>query len=110
MSRADEIAQGLREPGGSLIGGLDILDCAKAQEDYDAGLPRPRLTSTSYDIWRARLVRLADEQAEFMAKRRSEDQASRAKVREILAEAGRPEVLAEYDAKMAELDAAHTAH
>jgi len=107
MSRADEIAQGLREPRGALIGGLDVFECAKAAEDFRAGLPPPRVTSASYDLWRARLAREADEDREFRAKLRADDLASRKRVRAVIAEAGRPDVLADYDAKMAELDALH---
>lgn len=109
MSRADEIAQGLRDETGALIGGLDILECFKAAEDFAAGRPPPRMTTTSYDVWRARLGREADERRQVRAAIDAESARSRAAVREILTEQGRADLLAEFDAKMAELDRAHYA-
>lgn len=53
--RQREINQGLREPGGALIGGLHALDYNKGHEDFAAGRPPPdSLTSTSYDLGRKR--------------------------------------------------------
>lgn len=104
MSRADEIAQGLRDETGALIGGLDVLECVKAQEDLSAGRPPPKFTSTSYDVWRARLAREADERREVLAKLDAEQARRREAVRAMLKEAGRDDILAEFDRKMAELD------
>lgn len=105
MSRADEIAQGLRHEDGGLVGGLYLEECLKAAEDYEAGRPPPRLTTPSYDVWRARLAREDSERREVLAKIDAEDARSREAVRRIIIEQGRLDVLADYDAKMAELDA-----
>lgn len=105
MSRSDEIAQGLRDESGALVGGLDILDCIQAAEDFHAGRPPPKMTSSSYDVWRARLAREAAEREEFKARYHAEMMEMRERMRQLLREANRPDLLAEYDAKMAELDA-----
>lgn len=105
MSRADEIAQGLRDENGALVGGLDVAECVKAQDDFEAGRAPPRITSASYDVWRARLAREAYEEAEFRAKLRAESLARRERVRETLIAFGRPDALAEFDAQMALIDA-----
>lgn len=103
-TRQREIEQGLREESGALIGGLDILECVKAAEDFAAGRTPARMTTTSYDVWRARLAREADEKREVLAKIEADSQRNRAAVREALQSAGRPDLIAEFDAKMAEID------
>lgn len=104
MSRKNEIAQGLRHEDGGLVGGLVVEDCVAAQKDYEGGRPPPRMTSASYDIWRARLTRLADEEREFRGRLRADELASRERVRAILIELGRLDMLADFDAKMMEID------
>jgi hypothetical protein len=109
MSRADEIAQGLRHEGGSLTFCLDAIEYGQGLEDYNAGKPPPRMTSDSYDLGRALGQRREDDarrSRELLAQIEADQAASRRRVREIIAEAGRPDVLAEYDARMADLDAA----
>jgi hypothetical protein len=103
-TREMEIAQGLREPGGALIGGLQVEDYLQGRADYESGAEPPKVTSTSYDLgWR----RAADE-AEALAdlkadlKRRSE--ASHAMMQELLKD--RPDLLAEYNARIAAIEAA----
>ena len=100
-SREDEIAQGLREEGGALIGGLNAEDYVAGIEDFEAGREPPKgLTSTSYDLGRAR----ARQKAEFMAEFEAEQERRHQSVREMLKD--RPAVLAEYDAKIAAIRAA----
>lgn len=108
MSREDEVAQGLRHEDGGLVGGLDILDCIQASEDFRAGRAPPRITSASYDVWRARLAREASERHEVRARFLAEQMEQRERMRRILAEANRPDLVAEYDAKMAEIDARYS--
>lgn len=110
MSRADEIAQGLREPSGCLTFVLVAEEYGQGHADFRAGTPPPKFSTPSYDLGRARAARLADEDAAFKERLRAEALAGRIRLRAILAEAGRPDLIVEYDAKMAELDAAHNAH
>ena len=101
--RQREIAQGLRDESGSLIGGLYVLEYAQGHEDWSAGTPPPPVTTTSYDLGRARAARQAELAADVRREIDERSAASRVAVRELLAH--RPDLLAEYDAKMAELDA-----
>lgn len=103
MSRADEIAQGLREPGGALIGGLVVLDYVQGIEDFKAGNPPPRMSSTSYDLGRRRARADAELEVEVMAKLEAEQERSHQAVRDMLRD--KPDVLADYDAKIAEIRA-----
>ena len=104
MSREDEIAQGLREPTGALIGGLNALDYVRGIEDFEAGRPAPEgLTSTSYDLGRSRARDRAEANADIAAFLRRESETRHAKMRELLAH--RPDILAEYEAKIAEIEA-----
>lgn len=100
--RQREIAQGLRDEHGSLIGGLHFEDYVQGHRDYDAGAPPPRVTSVSYDLGRRRAARLAEAKADMMARLKADQERSRAAVRKMIAHL--PDVLAEFDAKMAELD------
>lgn len=104
MSRKNEIAQGLRDEDGGLVGGLVVEDCIAAQDDFEAGRSPPRITSASYDVWRARLAREADETAEVLRAIGDEQRRSRERMRRFLAETGHLEMLAAYDAQMAEID------
>jgi hypothetical protein len=99
MSRADEIAQGLREPGGALIGGLHVEDYNQGFEDFAAGNPPPRMSSVSYDLGRRRAARDAEITADVMAKLEAQQERSHQAVREMLRD--KPDVLADYDAKIA---------
>jgi hypothetical protein len=101
MSRADEIAQGLREPGGALTFPLDCLDYGQGFVDFKAGTPPPRVTSASYDLGRNRARQAAEDDAEFKDKLRADSEATDARVRALLSD--RPDLLAEYDAKMREI-------
>lgn len=103
MSRADEISQGLRHEDGGLIGGLDIMECVKAAHDYRAGRPPPKITSASYDVWRARLAQEDDERRQVMAAIEAEQRRQHESVRRALLEAGRPDLVAELDAKISAL-------
>lgn len=107
MSRANEIAQGLRDENGGLIGGLVVEDCIQAADDFAAGRPPPRMTSPSYDVWRARLAREANERREVRDRYDAAQREIRERVRTVLLEMGRPDVLADYEAQMAELDRTH---
>lgn len=101
-SRQREIEQGLREPSGALIGGLDILDYNQGLTDYQDGNPSPRITSTSYDLGRELGRRREEETAAMLAKIKADQDRSRAAMRDMIKH--RPDLLADYDAKMAELD------
>lgn len=101
--RAREIAQGLRDADGTLIGGLHVEDYVRGHRDYDSRIPPPRLTSTSYDLGRKRAAERAEASVELLARLKAEQARSVAAVRELIAD--RPDVLAEFDAKMSELDA-----
>ena len=101
MSREDEIRQGLRDPGGALIGGLYVEDYVQGIEDWEADRPPPKFTSTSYDLGRARAREKAEATTDVLAAHEREMEARHQRVREMLA--GHPDVLADYDAKMAEL-------
>ncbi len=96
MSRADEIAQGLRNVNGGLIGGLHVEDYVAGICDFEAGNPPPKgITSASYDLGRKR----ARETAEVIADINARQDASHQKVRELLAD--KPELLADYDRQIA---------
>jgi hypothetical protein len=101
MSRADEIAQGLREEGGALTFPLDVLDYSQGHEDFGAGVPPPKVTSASYDLGRARARQKAEQDAEFWDWQRAEDERRERAMTELLKD--HPEALAEYRAKMAEI-------
>lgn len=101
MSRADEIAQGLREPGGALFGGLNVLDYVQGIEDFKAANPPPRMSSASYDLGRRRAREDAELEADVMTAIETQQERSHQAVREILRD--RPDLLADYDAKVAEI-------
>lgn len=104
MSRADEIAQGLRDENGGLIGGLVVEDYVRGLEDFHAGREAPRgITSASYDLGRSRARRQAEERARLLEMIEEDSRKTRARVREIILSTGKLDVLAEYDVKMAEL-------
>ena len=102
MSRADEIAQGLRDETGALIGGLDVLDYLQAHRDHDAGVDRPRISSASYDLGRARASEIAEKKVDLLAKIEAESEATRQRVRGLLKD--HPGILADYDRQMATID------
>lgn len=97
-SRDREIEQGLREPGGALVGGLDVLEYAKGWEDYEASLPPPAVTSRDYDLGRARAAEKAEQTADVLAAIRRDQDAAHDRVRAALKD--RPDALAEYDARI----------
>lgn len=101
MSRADEIAQGLREESGCLTFPLEVLDYAQGHADFKAGTPPPRLSSPSYDLGRNRAREAKEHEMDFMAKFEAEQEASHQRVRALLKD--RPDLLAEYDASIAEI-------
>jgi hypothetical protein len=103
MSRQQEIEQGLREEGGALIGGLHVLDYAQGMDDFENGADPPSFTTTSYDLGRARASERAEWLADYLAGERQRDLKRRDLIREMCKD--RPDVLADFDAKMAELDA-----
>lgn len=100
MSRADEIAQGLREPGGALIGGLTVEDYVAGIQDFESGNPPPKgITSTSYDLGRQRAREKLELEAEVMEHMRRDEERRESAMRGILAD--RPDLLADYLAKIA---------
>jgi hypothetical protein len=103
-SREAEIAQGLREPGGALIGGLHVLDYNQGHTDFEEGTPPPPVSSTSYDLGRARAAEKAEFEADVMARLEAQQERSHQAVRDLLKD--RPDLLADYDAKIAEISAA----
>lgn len=106
MSRADEIAQGLREPGGALTFPLQIEDYNQGHADFKAGTPPPRVSSASYDLGRARARQKVEDEAGVMDEIAAESKRRHEAVRELLKD--RPDVLADYDARMAEIDRRNT--
>lgn len=102
-SREAEIAQGLRHPGGALTFPLNVLDYTQGYKDFKLGNPPPRISSDSYDLGRNRARREAEETAEVMAAIDAEQERRHQSVRAMLAD--KPEILAEYDAKIAEIRA-----
>lgn len=103
MSRSDEISQGLRDEGGRLIGGLNVLDYVCGFEDFDAGVSPPSFSTRDYDLgrWRAAERREVEVRVLGEIERRAMD--SREAVRREILSSGRLDILAEYDARMAEL-------
>lgn len=101
MSRADEIAQGLRDEHGGLIGGLVVEEYNQGHIDFEEGTAPPAFTTTSYDLGRQRAARLAAEQRAVKDWMRREDDRRERAMAEILAD--HPEALAEYRAKIAEI-------
>ena len=102
MSRQDEIDQGLREPGGALIGGLVVLDYVQGMEDHEANVAPPRLTSASYDLGRARASEKAASKRDFWDNMQARQEATDASIRKLCAD--RPDVLAQYEADMAKIN------
>lgn len=101
--REREIQQGLREPSGSLIGGLDVLDYVKGHQDFEAGVPSPSgITSVSYDLGRKRAGEKAELRADVLREVNEKIAADRARLREVIKH--RPDLLAEYDARTSEID------
>lgn len=97
--RQREIEQGLREPSGSLIGGLDVLEYVKGHEDFDAGIPPPSgVTATSYDLGRKRAAEDAERTADILRAIEDRRNESISKVRELLAD--KPDLLAEFNTRM----------
>lgn len=101
MSRADEIAQGLRDEGGALIGGLVALDYLQGMQDFENGTRPPKLSSASYDLGRTRAREAKEARQDVMEWIEREDRRRDAAFREVMKD--RPDLLAEYDAKMAEI-------
>lgn len=104
MSRADEIAQRLRHPDGPLTFPLDCLDYQQGFADYEAGSPPPAFTSASYDLGRNLGRRRAEEAADqraVMDAINAEQERRHQAVRDLLKEQNRPDLLADYDARIA---------
>jgi hypothetical protein len=101
MSRADEIAQGLRDESGSLTFPLNCEEYSQGFADFRTGAEPPRMSSASYDLGRNLARRKAEEDAEFKAQLAAESERRINAVREVLKD--HPEVLAEYDERMAAL-------
>lgn len=99
--RQREIAQGLRDESGALIGGLVVFDYIDGIQDWKDGKPPPPITSTSYDLGRAKAARDAELKADVLRELAERQAASHAEVRKLLAH--RPDLLVAYDAKMAAL-------
>jgi hypothetical protein len=104
-SREAEIAQGLRDPGGALIGGLDAIEYGQGYEDAMNRVEPPQVTTTSYDLGRALYWRRQEKGAEVRARIDAESARRDAAVRDLLKD--HPEALAEYDARMAEIAATY---
>lgn len=101
MSREDEIKQGLREPSGALIGGLHVEDYCRGICDFEAGLPPPKVTSTSYDLGRMRAAEKSEHANAIMDEIERRQEQAHLTIREMLKD--RPDLLTEYDAKMDKL-------
>ena len=101
MSREDEIRQGLREPSGMLIGGLNVLDYWQGANDFKQGNPPPQMSSASYDLGRMRAQERQEKATAFDAWIKAEDARREAVMQDILKD--RPDLLAEYKAKIASI-------
>lgn len=97
--RQREIEQGLREPSGALIGGLDVLEYSQGHKDYDAGMSPPQgITSVSYDLGRKRAAEAAEQKADILREINERQEESHRRIREMLSH--RPDLLAEFNAKL----------
>lgn len=103
MSREMEIKQGLREEGGALIGGLVVIDYLQGMDDFANRAPPPDVTSASYDLGRMRASEGAEQAREVMDALERRQRQSQDAVRAMLKD--RPDLLAEFNAKLAEIDA-----
>lgn len=104
--REREIAQGLRAPDGGLIGGLHVFDYVQGFDDAEAGRPPPDFSTTSYDLGRQlywRRQEEAERTRKMLAEINAENDRRIEAVRQIVMEAGRPDVLAKFDADLAAL-------
>lgn len=102
MSRADEIAQGLREEGGRLTFPLIAEEYGEGFADYQAGNPPPPFTSASYDLGRNLGRRRAEEALDLRAVMdalSAEQERRHQAVRDVLT--NRPDLLREYDVRIA---------
>ncbi len=96
MSRASEIAQGLRNENGSLTFALDAIDYVRGMDDYVAGNPPPKMSSPSYDLGRAREQQKAERKSTVLDQLRRDQAEGRRRTRIILAD--HPDILAKYEA------------
>jgi hypothetical protein len=103
----EDVKNGLRTPTGQMVGGLDIIDYVRGREDFASGAAPPAVTSASYDLGRRRASEAADAKADFLAQLARERAVTHQRVRELLSD--RPDLLAEYEARIAAIDA-KTAH
>lgn len=106
MSRADEIAQGLRDETGALTFPLDVLEYSQGHRDYDAGTPPPKVSSASYDLGRFRAQEQREATEDLMVDLRRQDAERDLRMRELLKD--RPDILAQYLANMAAIRARQT--
>lgn len=104
MSREREIEQGLREPGGGLVGGLDVLEYGAGWRNYEDGVAPPGVTGRDYDLGRARAAEYRDARAEVLDKLRRDQEASHLRVLEALED--RPNLADEYRARIAAIRSA----
>lgn len=101
--REAEIAQGLRDAGGALIGGLDVMDYGQGVADFEDGIPPPAVTSTSYDLGRARAAEKLEAKQDVREWLREQERRSDAVMRDMLND--HPAELAKWEQRMAETDA-----
>src|SRR6185312_10098436 len=97
----EDLKNGLREPGGALVGGLNVFDYAKGHADFKAGNAPPSVTSSSYDLGRRRASEEAEAKADFLAMLEQRQRESEQKVRQILKD--HPDILRECEQKMVEI-------
>ena len=103
MSRQLEIEQGLREPSGALIGGLDVIQYTTGWRDFENGVEPPSFTHRDYDLGRARAAEVIEAKHSAMAELRAHQDAARGRIRALLAD--QPHALREYDRTIAEIRA-----
>lgn len=101
MSLEDEIKQGLRTETGALIGGLNVEEYTQGYCDFEDGTPPPKFTTTSYDLGRSRASERAQITADFWDWQKRDSERRESMMTDILKD--RPDLLAEYLAKMASL-------
>jgi len=94
----DDVRNGLREPSGELVGGLDIFAYVQGRDDFVAGRAPPPITSASYDLGRLRAAEDAAEKAALRQWMEQENAERDLRVRALLR--SHPAELAAYEAAM----------
>lgn len=98
-----EKAQGVRNASGAVVGGIDLMDFGQGYRDAKDKVPFPDDPSLSYELGRTRAQEDMEEGRKLLASLNEQQDRQHHAVREMLAD--RPDLLAVYDAKMAQIRA-----